>query len=304
MIFAYLIQTPSSLPVDVSALESAISALGRDIKALENSSVPWENWLPWFTALVAIGVAMEFWVIWRERRDDVEAWKRGTILPPERPSTAKFIIELVSLVLITGGIVGELGIGIKITLINGQLRTMNAELRSKDDQLVGLLHVEANNAERDAAAANRIAEAERFARVKLQQHVQARRLTGKEKEQLTKLLSENPQSIMIGFCMFGSDCMDFANDIGDALNKAGWKTYFGASSSNGRGIKVGFVKGSDEALAAEWVPKIRHALREIGIDSNEAWFDPNDKTQVGGFQKNVLYLIVHNKPEITATTSK
>jgi hypothetical protein len=66
VIFAHLIQSASSLSADASALESAISALERDIKALENSSVPWENSLPWFTAFVAVGVAMEFWVIWRE----------------------------------------------------------------------------------------------------------------------------------------------------------------------------------------------------------------------------------------------
>jgi len=304
VIFAHLVQSASNLPTAASALESAISALERDIKALESSSLLWENLLPWFTALVAVGVAMEFWVISRERRDDIEAWKRATILPPERPSTAKFVIELVSLVLITGGIVGELGIGITITSINGKLRTMNAELRDKGDQLVGLLHVEASIAEQNAAAANRIAEAEKLARVKLQQYIQARRLTGKQKEQLTKLLSENPQSIMIGYCLSGSDCIDFANDIGDAFNKAGWKTFWGASTSNKRGIEVGFAKGSDEALAAEWVPKIRHALGEIGVDSNETWFGPNDKTLVGGFEKNVLYLIVHNKPELANTTSK
>lgn len=143
VIFAHLIQSASSLPADASALESAISALESSINALETSSVPWENLLPWFTALVAVGVAMEFWVIWREHRDDMGAWKRGTILPPERPSTAKLIIELVSLVFITGGIVGELGIGIKVTSINGALRGKNAELRTASDQLIAFLYVEA-----------------------------------------------------------------------------------------------------------------------------------------------------------------
>jgi hypothetical protein len=107
---------------------------------------------------------MEFWVIWREQRDDMEDWERGTIRSAQKPSTAKYAIEFVSLVLITGGIVGELGIGVKITSINGTLRTMNGELRSKSDQLVALLHVEAGNTLQDAAQAKeRAAEANKRA---------------------------------------------------------------------------------------------------------------------------------------------
>jgi hypothetical protein len=75
----------------------------------------------------------------------MEAWGRGTIRPPERPSTIKYAIELVSLLLITGGIVGELWIGVKITSLNGVLRSENAELRTKSDQLVELLHRETEN---------------------------------------------------------------------------------------------------------------------------------------------------------------
>jgi hypothetical protein len=125
VIFAHLIQSASNLPTDASALVSAISALEREIKAFETSSVLWEKLLPWFTALVAVGVAMELWVIWREWRDDMEAWGRGTIRPPEYPSTMKYVIELVSVVLIVGGIVGELWIGIEITSLNGTLRSKN-----------------------------------------------------------------------------------------------------------------------------------------------------------------------------------
>ena len=94
VIFAHLIQAASSLPTDPSALESAISALEREIKTLEGKSVPWEQALPWFTALVAVGVAMELWVIWHERREGLHAWNRGTIRSPERPSTAKFVVEV------------------------------------------------------------------------------------------------------------------------------------------------------------------------------------------------------------------
>src|SRR5271166_3756939 len=98
-IFAYLAQTASNLPTDASALQSAISALESEIKTLESSSVPWEGSLPWFTGVVALGVAMELWVIWRERCDDMEAWRRGIIRPPDRPSLGKFLVEVVSVLL-------------------------------------------------------------------------------------------------------------------------------------------------------------------------------------------------------------
>jgi hypothetical protein len=158
------------------------------------------------------------------------------------------------------------------------------------------------NAQRDAAASKKEAESERLARVELQRELEPRRLTGKQKEHLRALLSGDPQQIMFGWCMTGSDdCQDFVNDIGDAFNKAGWKTFFAASTRNRRGIHVGFAKGSDERLAAHWVSIIRNALYEIGLASEQTWFDPADKTLVGGFEKNVLYLIVGQKSAVKAT---
>jgi hypothetical protein len=154
VIFARLLQAASNLPTDASALESSISALESEIKTLESSSVPWEHLLPAFNAMVVFGVAMELWVIWHERRDDMEAWAVGYFLNasklPSRPSTAKFLIEVASVLLITLGIVGELGVGIKIASINGALRGKSAELRSKSGQLVALLNQETEQLHRDA----------------------------------------------------------------------------------------------------------------------------------------------------------
>lgn len=147
MIFAHLLQ---GLPTDSSTLENAISLLEKDIKNLENSSVPLEKLLPWFTGVVAIGVAMELWVIWHDRRDDMQAWRRGIIRPPDRPSTIKFMVEIASVLLITGGIVGELWIGIRITSINGALRSKNGELRTKSDQWVAMGTKDAGDAKRSA----------------------------------------------------------------------------------------------------------------------------------------------------------
>jgi hypothetical protein len=153
VIFAHLIQSASNFPTSVSTLESSISALESDIKTLESSSVPWEHSVWVFTFLVAVGVAMELWVIRHEYRDDMEAWALahfGLLRSPGRPSIKKFSVEVGSVLLITIGIMGELGVGIKIASINGALRGKSAELRSKSDQLLAFVRLQAGDA-RDSA---------------------------------------------------------------------------------------------------------------------------------------------------------
>lgn len=121
--FACLIQPASSLPTDtsalessISALESSISALESEIRTLESSSVPWEYgvWVSIF--LVAVGVAMELWIIRHEWRDDMEAWALAdfwAVRSPGRPSRTKLRVEIGSVLLIWIGVMGEFGIGIK-----------------------------------------------------------------------------------------------------------------------------------------------------------------------------------------------
>jgi hypothetical protein len=145
VIFAHLIQTASSLPTDVSALQSSISALERDISALEReiksleiSSVPWEYSVLLFTLLVFAGVVMELLVIRHDWRDEMEAWALAyfwAVRSPGKPSITKRRLEVTSVLLVGLGIAGELGIGIKITIINLDLRGKSAELRSKGDEL-------------------------------------------------------------------------------------------------------------------------------------------------------------------------
>lgn len=156
LIFVPLLQAVSILPTDASALESSISALERatsaleiEIKTLENSSALWEYSVYGFTFLVVVGVVMELWVIRHEWRDDMEAWALanfGVLRSPGRPSIAKLAVEIGSVVLIAVGVMGELGVGIKLTYINVQirgksaeLRSRNAELRTASDRLVALL---------------------------------------------------------------------------------------------------------------------------------------------------------------------
>jgi hypothetical protein len=229
VIFAHLIQSASSLLTDASALERAISALEREITTLESSSVPLERLLPWVTGLVAIGVALEFWVIIREYRDELRIWRHGTMGFPERPSIGKFVIEFLSVLLITFGIVGELWVGIKITSINGTLRSKSAELRSESDQLLALVtqqsgdaNARAAEANRQVAEANRKSEEERLARVKIEAAVAFRSLDDQQKRDIGTALARfgSITGASIWFANGSTEAELFADDIAEALRSA------------------------------------------------------------------------------------
>jgi hypothetical protein len=157
-------------------------------------------------------------------------------------------------------------------------------------------------AQRDAAESKKEAEAERLARVKLQEELQPRRLTDEQRKKFAALLSdEPPQPLGVGYCGFSIECIDFSNDIGAALKDAKWIPTFIPDTAAKYGIEVGCLKGSESPLMEHWIGKIRHALSEIGLRSQKTLFDPSDKTIAGGFQKNVLYLVIDQKPQPTAT---
>src|ERR1700683_2562644 len=93
VIFVDLFQTASNPPTDVSALESsisalesAISALEAAIRALDNRSLPWEHAWRWFTGMVIVGVALEWWVIRHDFREEMETWCRRRVAPGFAPS--------------------------------------------------------------------------------------------------------------------------------------------------------------------------------------------------------------------------
>lgn len=144
----------SGLDSCISALKSSIQALESSIKLLEGSSSLWETLLPWFTGLVVIGLVVDVIVVRLEQRDTWEAWSRGIMRPPDRPSTRRHLWELFASVAIFIGVAGELGVGVKIAVINGQLRSKNSELRSKSDQLLALITQEAGDAAQSAKTAH------------------------------------------------------------------------------------------------------------------------------------------------------
>ena len=160
--FAHLISIASALPADASALESAISALVREITTLESRSEFWEKSLPWFTGLVVLGLVADVVVIIWERKEEVATYRRWVYQgfhPAERPSRWNFTLELIASAAILLGVAGELWAGAAIASVNGQLRSKNAELRDKSNQLVALVTQEAGDAAKSAKTAREEADA-------------------------------------------------------------------------------------------------------------------------------------------------
>ncbi len=185
------------------------------------------------------------------------------------------------------------GFDVQIAQSNATAKSAEATAKKFESQIA--------IAQRDAAESKKEAESERLERVKLQKELEPRRLTGVQKEKLTNLLRDRPGPIMIQWASDGTEAVDFANDIGDALNKAGWKTFFGARFTFEHGIDVGAMRGSDMSILTPEIERLKQALSAIGLNSRTTIFDPNDHHSVGGFEKNVLYLVIDHKPETKHT---
>lgn len=160
----HMTSTLSALPTDasafdssISALKSCISVLESSIKSLDNSSAFCERLLPWFTGLVVVGLIVDVFVVHREHNEARREWSRGIVRPPDRPSTWKHVWELIATIAIFLGVAGELGVGVEIAVINGQLRSKNSDLRSKSDQLLALITQEAGDAVTSASKAQTLA---------------------------------------------------------------------------------------------------------------------------------------------------
>jgi hypothetical protein len=283
------------------------------------------DWLLVATGVVALGLLFELPEIWHDSASAIRRLRGQTTGLTEIRPSIKLLIS-VGWLLIVIGVVGEFIADTFVSRADGIVQTFDETLLVDTQRKTGVASeraaeafARAARAERDAegfrlqiaqaderaADANRTAEVERLARVELEKQLEPRRLTTKQKKDLSDLLTNDPQTIMFGWCATGSDdCQDFVNDIGDAFKRAGWKTWFANSLQNKRGIQVGFTKDTDESLVQHWVPRIRNAFSQIGVPSEPAQFDATDRWLVGGFQKNVLYVIVGQKPAVKSTADR
>jgi hypothetical protein len=128
---------PSSFDNSFATLERAISELDHRVDSIE-----W--WVKVATWAVAIGVTAEIIVVFKEHRDEKQAWRRGTIKSPEKPSKTVFLLSLAATAVIAIGVAVEAWLGMRSADIT-------AEIRNKSRLLVGMIRDRAAKAEERAA---------------------------------------------------------------------------------------------------------------------------------------------------------
>lgn len=133
-----------------SALDNSISSLQNEISRLEVRADSLDLLLVVATLVVAVGVALEIFVVYKEHLDARRAWSRGSIRSPEKPLIWFFIFQLFGTVLITAGVVGELWASVLAIRINGELRSKNRELVALVNRKAGEASERAANAEGSA----------------------------------------------------------------------------------------------------------------------------------------------------------
>ncbi len=186
------------------------------------------------------------------------------------------------------------GFDAQIAQSNAAAKSAEATAKQFEAQIASALQ--------SAAASKQDAESERLARVKLQKALQPRRLTGVQVDKLTKLLHAMGQApIGIATPPFDAESTDFGNDIFAAFNAAGWKTTGFGNLRRGYGIEIGTLGNPD--IPRELMPAlsgIRDAFLAIGVPCKITAFSADDHSvNAIGFEKNVLYLLVGQKPQLT-----
>lgn len=209
---AHLIWKLSNLPSDASALRSAISALESDIAALDKSSGSPEYWLAGFTALVAIGVVIEIVVLHLDHKKEMEEWHVCELIPA-KPTLVKVGWEIASIILVTVGVVGELGTGLWISHIDGILRSKNAELRTASDHLIAFINAEAEEAKRQAKEAD-------LKRVELEKSMEWRKLSKAQEQKLCSALGPKlAKKYHVNAFADDLETVSYATAIGNALDR-------------------------------------------------------------------------------------
>lgn len=159
-----------------------LSALERDVRALEISLDSMEFWITVSTLLVVVGLVVEYWFPLSELIEEIR--KR-------HPFPWKKLAEMIGGVLVTIGVAGELS-------FQSIASNKGALIRAYSHQIEGLLNKEAGQArseashanerasrnEKEAAQLRKDAESEHIARLELQARYEWRRLTAQQAKAL------------------------------------------------------------------------------------------------------------------------
>ena len=99
-------------------LDKAISSAQAAISALDDCSKRLDQWLLIFTGLVALGVFLEIVETIIEHIDEQRDWKWKVSWLPERPKHWLFGIRYLAIILVVGGVGGELGVNVLSMRLN------------------------------------------------------------------------------------------------------------------------------------------------------------------------------------------
>jgi hypothetical protein len=153
--------------------------------------------------------------------------------------------------LVVAGIV--VAVGVVATLLLGYIRFQ------RSDQLARILAEEnlsrtqaIESARRDADEANRVAESERLARIKIEERLADRRLTLEQQASIVQKLEPLGQKDVELIVMGSPEPMQIGDAIFDVLERAGWRVPWrrGELSRPIRGMLVEVAPGSDETEIA------------------------------------------------------
>lgn len=149
--------------------------------------------------------------------------------------------------------------------------------------------------ERDAAALRAQAESDRLARIKLEERIVPRRLSGEQKVALVAAMSSLPKpNVAVVSRLMDNEGSDLAADLKIAFAEAGAVIVPGNLStwlSHEKGLFVGVVE--NDAAAAAW----SDVLAKAGVPATARAMSAADNSTLGaGIVPGVLYVLVGAHP--------
>jgi hypothetical protein len=266
-----------------------------------HSFIEWSAILS-FVAVVACDVILhligdnkrlETFVRWKQREWSFDV--RGRIWTAKLPKyegrlSAKALLKVLSL----------LGFGVAIGLEFVALpysdridELSRAEIDQAGKQTIKALTF-AISANREAKlAGERAAKLERE-NLLLHEQIDPRRLSGAQRSRmLNSLRGSDSYTVVVASSPFLSEPLDFAHDLFFFFrDEVHWNALSGFWSHTDVGVFVGTTSG--EPL--EGVRRLRASLTAAGIPHMQIRLDPTDNAIPGGYQANVIYLLIGRKP--------
>ena len=238
---------------------------------LERSIDSLAKWLELFTAVVVVGLFVEY-------TPDVISAIRDHVI---------HLSVIVGGSLITIGVAGELLIGFMGSRLDNKLRDINNSSIA-----------EANERSKQLEKENLLLQTDLL---RLRKESEPRRLTGEQKEKLTALLKAHPDGCAVVSAMLDPESSDFADDFNTAIQSAGWQTVRYTNRLSTRyGVSIGVALGGAERPGAK---VLSDALTAIGIPHEDVTFKDGDATMSPHFQAGHIYLVIEHKPLPTAIVS-